>query len=659
MSLNLGSGSASTVAAREEVSQSANSWLSLLSSKIEELQNISAASDAAAIHEARRKLDCELEGLIQTVRAVRMRRNTLSPVHRLPPEILAMIFSFLADEYPPRRFVSYGLSKLGWITVTHVCHHWRQVALDNPSLWGRDVCSHTNCSLVEERLARSKQSLLSIGSFYSADAVEWMPLMRTVFEEMHRIQDLSLTGEQEYLTNLLIEHFSKPAPFLHTLRVTTSWGYIQTPLAPVVSLPTNLFSGNAPRLRELVLVNCTTPWQPWIFTNLVHLEVTIAEYASRRGLPTPEHLLSLLDVMTYLKFLKLVNVLPAEDGASLEESSMDHIITLPSTLHTFHLAGEARPNSWFMQRLVIPPLAHVYIELTSPDPDVETCHLSLPSLARHIATYAEPLKSISVDGRGSFFLILKAWTFVLADKEFRDQDAIFPALVESSPPPDQDPIVTIVFRWQSQKSNIDVLSQTLQTLPVDEVQALFVKDSPHETQFTVAAWTNTLGRLRAVRSVSVHDNGAWDFFKALILPEPSQSGLLDPKLLFPDLRHITMRHVNFRAYVYDAQVSVADGMQGVLMQRLPENYGLELLEIHRSRIEMEDIKKLEELVPFVEWDGESSVFPSETDTDDEVADLHDVFGHDLFYDDFDDGWNEGVFFEDHDEYDGMEEMFFF
>ncbi|VDC07178.1 unnamed protein product [Peniophora sp. CBMAI 1063] len=66
--------------------------------------------------------------------------NTLSPLPELPPEILAIIFSFAADIDPHRRVA------LGWVRVTHVCKSWRELALSITSLWNRELGNQSHRS---------------------------------------------------------------------------------------------------------------------------------------------------------------------------------------------------------------------------------------------------------------------------------------------------------------------------------------------------------------------------------------------------------------------------------------------------------------------------------------------------------------------------------
>ncbi|KAI0046669.1 hypothetical protein FA95DRAFT_1559894, partial [Auriscalpium vulgare] len=59
---------------------------------------------------------------------------------RLPPEILSKIFMAVSSIDPPhrgRRDPDDG--SLGWLTITHVCQLWRNVALQDPVLWAANI----------------------------------------------------------------------------------------------------------------------------------------------------------------------------------------------------------------------------------------------------------------------------------------------------------------------------------------------------------------------------------------------------------------------------------------------------------------------------------------------------------------------------------------
>jgi F-box-like len=111
----------------------------------------------------------------QFLRSLLTRRNALVPISLLPTEILARVFRFFVLEEPPLS----GGQNLGWIRVTHVCRHWRQIALDDSSLWARIWGIPTNMKWISEMLARAMNVPLDIEfdgvTRSSADALLMIP----------------------------------------------------------------------------------------------------------------------------------------------------------------------------------------------------------------------------------------------------------------------------------------------------------------------------------------------------------------------------------------------------------------------------------------------------------------------------------------------------
>jgi len=90
------------------------------------------------------------------VRSLLTRRNVLVPISLLPPDILARVFHLLVFEKLPLA----GIRNLGWIRVTHMCRLWRQVALDDSSLWAKIWGIPINNEWMPEILARAKNAPL-------------------------------------------------------------------------------------------------------------------------------------------------------------------------------------------------------------------------------------------------------------------------------------------------------------------------------------------------------------------------------------------------------------------------------------------------------------------------------------------------------------------
>ncbi|KAI0040243.1 hypothetical protein FA95DRAFT_1611954 [Auriscalpium vulgare] len=96
--------------------------------------------------------------------ALRQRHNTLLPVTRLPPEILATVFTCLFAHEHTCWSPALESSLNFRLPVTHVCRRWRQVALEHSSLWA-DIDLEFSPDCVATFLARARSSPLFIDAF--------------------------------------------------------------------------------------------------------------------------------------------------------------------------------------------------------------------------------------------------------------------------------------------------------------------------------------------------------------------------------------------------------------------------------------------------------------------------------------------------------------
>ncbi|KAI0038403.1 hypothetical protein FA95DRAFT_1474257, partial [Auriscalpium vulgare] len=88
--------------------------------------------------------------------------NACAPVSRLPPELLCRVFSDLVGlELEDRRPVDGFPSTMPWIRLSHVCRHWRDVALNDPAFWG-DLILPLPPQWADAILSRSQGTPLSL-----------------------------------------------------------------------------------------------------------------------------------------------------------------------------------------------------------------------------------------------------------------------------------------------------------------------------------------------------------------------------------------------------------------------------------------------------------------------------------------------------------------
>jgi hypothetical protein len=82
------------------------------------------------------KISSLQEQVSESTQALRSRRNALAPISRLPPEILAAIFSLLSFYKCGMDILIYPGHK-SCMLVTQVCRRWRETSLNHPGLWSR------------------------------------------------------------------------------------------------------------------------------------------------------------------------------------------------------------------------------------------------------------------------------------------------------------------------------------------------------------------------------------------------------------------------------------------------------------------------------------------------------------------------------------------
>lgn len=131
------------------------------------------------------EIDDELVALEERMRALRMRRNSLSLISSIPPELLGTIFVHHAQQTQLLHSPDNS-DILSWIIVGHICHQWREVALGTPELWATPFLNSSQAT--DEMLTRSKMAplIVRVGWQYRMDSIQ-KALMHT-----ERLQVVSL-----------------------------------------------------------------------------------------------------------------------------------------------------------------------------------------------------------------------------------------------------------------------------------------------------------------------------------------------------------------------------------------------------------------------------------------------------------------------------------
>jgi hypothetical protein len=214
------------------------------------------------------KVEARINELTGAVRELKETRNSLTPLFKLPVELVMIVLSLLVagDEPDAHSLVS----------CSQVCRQMRQICLENPSLW-RDAMNVSACpKFMAMILQRSAPLPFSI----AIDFAQWnaedpqIPNCATnlglVASALHRLNNFHIHASPSVVSALL-SRFPHRAPALETLYLGVS--PMMGDLDHVLQVPDALMMLDAPLLQKLCLYGCIFSWHRFTFTNLVELRV--------------------------------------------------------------------------------------------------------------------------------------------------------------------------------------------------------------------------------------------------------------------------------------------------------------------------------------------------------------------------------------------------
>lgn len=209
-------------------------------------QTLLDARDMSDVKGYRDKLNQRMAHLKSEIQALEGCYNSVSWPNRLPPEILSQIFILVASYSRSR----YGREDLKWVSVTHVCRHWRQTALDCLALW-TDL-SFVNAEFTRVMIKRSQSAPLSVCYGWNDEKIPF-DVLSDALAMTQRLRSIILASCREPGERLaldpLLSVIARTAPALEHLEV-----YVFDNRQPV-TLPTKFLEGTAPNLKCLRLNN--------------------------------------------------------------------------------------------------------------------------------------------------------------------------------------------------------------------------------------------------------------------------------------------------------------------------------------------------------------------------------------------------------------------
>lgn len=270
---------------------------------------------------------------------VRSWANTFSPVNRLPPEVLALIPTFL----------NHKRSRRSLIRWSQVCRYWRNTFTNAPTLW-----IHLNCKdLARTRTFIERSKSVPIQVRLSPDFCSQS--LNALFPHIKRFESLKMEIRASELKHRSIHHLRRPAPLLEQLTIAVEDSVLtDDDLESPFPL---LFRGEFPHLTRLAL-EYLSPHPDWFrISNLTtfHLVHTGSHGGSSSQL---------------LRFFEqnpgIEDVSITYHGRFVDNAPSHHVVNLPH-LRKIRL-GDCPSKPGILHHLLLPTGVEVALKPYIPSP---------------------------------------------------------------------------------------------------------------------------------------------------------------------------------------------------------------------------------------------------------------------------------------------------
>ncbi|KAJ7504369.1 hypothetical protein B0H11DRAFT_1710232, partial [Mycena galericulata] len=552
---------------------------------------ITAFSSAELVRAAQRQIDQDLQNHQESIRALQSRRNSLSPVGRLPPEMLSRIFLFCSDP-----------GSLSWIkSVSHICRHWRAVALGCPNLWSFPVFSQPKWA--DEMLKRSKMAPLTIKADLTYMTPKMVSTVHSSLVQISRIGELDVrTGSRSVpeILNLTGARCCANNLAFHR-QLTFSWQHF--------TLPDKFLNGEAPRLRRLELTRFFLPWDSPLMSNLIHLKI---HHPGPTARPSMTDFIDALDRMPLLETLELDNALPeiAEDVTTVSAPTTRTALKHLKRISIGNVSALECADA--LNHLSYPTSTSMKISCIGETSTVAAFASLIPALS-NVQSAGNPkhFRSLFVNiGFGG--MGIRAWT----------------CFVQTGDPPATRPFLDLDLRYLRfmRAESEELLTFACKSLPIHGLRALSISTDMHEVE--TKTWINTFADLPTLQTVRLHGE-ANTLIAALredvFLDGAAQSQSVSGGLFFPALRNLILDGADFAEPTLDT-------LESTLMERCERKQELWTLSLQDcSRLSPEDVERLEDIVAKVDWDGVEQGFTDEESEGDEMSEYNGFYSTGGFY----------------------------
>ena len=562
-------------------------------------------------------IDAEIKSLEESILSLKHRRNALAPISSLPTEVFGTILSILRVPVAPSPLTpptpSENLDNLPWLRLSHVCHHWREIALNQPLFWNHIRFNDISPAGAAGMLARAKTAPLHLEARHIG---HWNDAKFSAFQKAIRIHTFHIShlDISAYFPRVsdIVKGLVSPAPILEYLSLVCA-GFPDDVLSESsrVCIPDALFGGITPRLSCLKLRTCDISWKSPFLIGLRYLEI---DYPFANSRPSLSVWLDALNKMPQLQTLSLHMASPVALSAPLP-SSTRRTIPLPS-LSVFDFTASARDCVLALAHLILPPLTRLCIASLSDLQDGSDVQEILPYFSQHARGF-QNTQTMVVRSDDGISTTMFAWSDASSPKEI-------PFLEEI-------PLAPLAFSFRAQdwspETYTAVFDATLAALPLENLLSLTLQHRMNH--FSKQVWLHHTQRWSLIQLLCLSCSAARGFVEML---EEDNGECENP--LLPSLITLVLISVQLSAR---RTLSLCD----VLMKRVEQGVPLEALNLKTCFATDHAVRLLSEIVvdvlgpmeTFSAWEDEArgAFIRGDNDEHDPLADIGDAWDMDDDY----------------------------
>ncbi|KAA1475915.1 hypothetical protein DENSPDRAFT_842803 [Dentipellis sp. KUC8613] len=550
----------------------------------------------SGVHDMRSVLALEMDAVKKVLSSLSIRYNSLSPANRLPSEILVHIFTFLQVADPPSVIEDDSHPTeydIGWIYATHVCHHWRTVALEHSSLWSTIVLD-LGSRWAAEFLRRSRMAPIAF-RMVELGMTTGVDVAGTIKEHLGHIREFDIAARNAEEVHSFPLSLRGAAPELEKASLHSNFRHWSDTI-PTATLPTDLFGRTAPRLRHLKITCFRFSWPTLAFQSMTHLDIKQDPRAPRLDaeLRDFDHCLRALADMPALESIKLDHALPSlsPDVAVSFRTSVTSRTTLPN-LHYLFLQDHVVECGLMLEYLVAPALLPTETRVSfmlDPAGGRGSTYI-LPWLAAQVRAWSgSTIRALNIYSYKKD-LHLAAWDSYSLGKDKS------PTVPEDPPSPAGKSLLELSFHGVTEgTSEVFAELQTIcQLLPLDRLETLHISGCGRTCR-TAQECITLFGNCQHVFHLEFTSFYERAFMKALQARIPLGTG---NDILFPALTSVTFSEIEFTYEYKDVDERVVRWLylRSLLMP-------LRRVYIRKSAMNREMRKRIGEKVSEIIWDEE-------------------------------------------------------